>query len=317
MIYISGELVRELLDMKSCIKLMNDTFFALAKKECTQILRTALSLEERNILGVMPSSISSKKIAGAKILTVCPDNFNKGLPSHQGLVVVFETETGSLKAVVEGDAITEIRTAAVSAVATELLSRKDSKVLAILGSGLQARKHLEAIKLVRQIEYVTVWDINLDSAKKYSAEMSERFGIPVRVCKTTEEAVKDADIICTVTAAKEPILMGRHVKKGAHINAVGACNRNYRELDSELIKNSKFFSDSIESTINESGDFLIPLEEGVINKDHILGEIGDIILGKINGRKNYDDITIFEALGLAVEDLAAADFVINRALNLM
>ncbi|WP_435790132.1 ornithine cyclodeaminase family protein [Clostridium sp.] len=173
---------------------------ALSKGEAAQVLRTSMRLEERNILGAMPSSISSKNIVGAKILTIFPNNFNKGLPSHQGLVIVFETETGSLKAIVEG----------------------------------------EAIRLVRNIEYVTVWDINLESAEKYSKEISERFKIPVRVCKTLEEAVREADIICTVTAAKEPIMFGRHVKKGAHINAVGACTRDCRELDTMLVKNSKF-----------------------------------------------------------------------------
>lgn len=316
MIYITGEQVKELLDMESCIKLIRETLPALSKGEATQILRTAMKLEGRNVLGVMPAAISSKKIAGTKIITVFPDNFKKGLPSHQGIVAVLEAETGSLKAIVEGDAITAIRTAAVSAVATDLLSRRDSGVLAILGSGLQARKHLEAIKLVRNIKQVFVWDINMESAKRYSKEMSERFGIPVRVCVTSEEAVKAADIICTVTAATEPVLFGRHVKKGTHINAVGACTPNCRELDTELVKSCSLYSDCIESTINEAGDYLIPLNEGAISEEHILGEIGDIILGKIKGRENDEEITVFEALGLAVEDLAASDFVINKVAKL-
>jgi ornithine cyclodeaminase/alanine dehydrogenase-like protein (mu-crystallin family) len=312
MIYITGEQVMELLDMESCIKLMSETLSALSKGEATQVLRTAMKLQERNILGLMPSAINSKNIAGTKIITIFPENFNKGLPSHQGVVIVFETETGSLKALVEGEAITAIRTAAVSAVATDMLSNKNSKVLAILGSGLQARKHLEAIKLVRNIEVVKVWDINMESASRYSKEMSKKFKIPVVVCETSEEAVRDADIICTLTAAREPILFGSHVKKGAHVNAVGACTPNCRELDTELIKNCKLYSDCIESTVNEAGDYLIPLEEGAINREHIQGELGDVILGKISKRENEEDITVFKALGLAVEDLAAADFVLNR-----
>lgn len=313
MIYISGEQVKELLDMQTCIRLMSETLSALSRGEAIQVLRTAMKLEGRNVLGVMPSALLSQNIAGTKIITVLPENLYKGLPSHQGVVVVFEAETGSLKAVVEGNEITAIRTAAVSAVATDVLARQDAKSLAVLGTGVQARMHLEAIRLVRNIEQVYVWDRNMDSALKYSVEMSEKFGIAITACPTSEEAVKDADIICTVTAAKEPILFGKHVKKGAHINAVGACTPDCRELDTELVKISRFYTDRIESAIHEAGDFLLPFQEGVIGKDHILGEIGELLLGKIKGRVKKEDITVFEALGLAVEDLAAADFVINRA----
>jgi len=313
LIYISGEQVNKLLDMQTCIQLMRETLSVLSKGEAIQVLRTAMKLEGRNVLGVMPSALLSQNIAGTKIITILPENLYKGLPSHQGVVVVFEAETGSLKAVVEGNSITAIRTAAVSAVATDLLSRQDSKSLAVLGTGLQARMHLEAIRHVRNIEHVYVWDRNMESALRYSTEMSEKFDISITACPTSEEAVKDADIICTVTAAKEPILFGKHVKKGAHINAVGACTPDCRELDSQLVKDCKLYTDRMESALHEAGDFLIPLQEGVIAQDHILGEIGDILLGNIKGRGNQEDITVFEALGLAVEDLAAADFVINRA----
>ncbi len=316
MTFITGNQVKELLDMESCIKLMKETLSALSKGEAFQILRTAMRLEDRNILGLMPSAIHSKNIAGAKVITIFPENFNKGLHSHQGVVLVFETETGSLKAVVDGESITAIRTAAVSAVATDLLSNEDSGVLAILGSGLQARQQLEAIKLVRNIHTVKVWDRNKESAIKYSKEMNEKFNIHITVCNTSKEAVKDADIICTVTSAKEPILIGSHVKRGAHVNAVGACTPDNRELDTDLIKNCKLYSDCIESTVNEAGDYLIPLEQGAITREHIQGELGDVILGKISKRQNKDDITVFKALGLAVEDLAAADFVINKAIQL-
>lgn len=304
--------------MQSCIQLMRDTLAALARGEATQVLRTAMKLEERNVLGVMPSAFQSKNIAGTKVITVMPENSQKGLPSHQGIVIVFETETGTLKAVVEGEAITAIRTAAVSAVATDLLARKDSKVLAILGTGVQARMHLESIQLVRKIEQVFVWDRKVASAQKYAEEMSQQCKIPISYCETAEEAVKAADIICTVTAAKEPILFGKHVKKGAHINAVGACTPDCRELDTELVKMSRLYVDQIESAINEAGDFLIPYKEGAVDEKHIVGEVGKILLGKVEARQTDHEITVFEALGLALEDLAAADFVINafsRQLN--
>ncbi len=316
MIFITENQVKELLDMESCIKLMEETLSALGQGEAIQPLRTAMRLKENNILGLMPSAFHAKNITGAKVITIFPDNFSKGLHSHQGVVLVFETETGSLKAVVEGGAITAIRTAAVSAVATDLLANEDAGILAILGSGMQARQHLEAMKLVRNIHTVRVWDRNKESSITFSKEMNEKFNIHIQVCTTSQEAVNDADIICTVTAAKEPILFGRHVKKGAHVNAVGACTPNSRELDTDLIKNCKLYADCIESTENEAGDYLIPLTEGVITKEHIQGELGDIILGKIKKRQNKDDITVFKALGLAVEDLAAADFVINKAKKL-
>jgi ornithine cyclodeaminase len=311
--FISGDQVTEILDMQTCIQLMRETLSALSRGEAIQVLRTAMRLEGRNVLGVMPSALLAKNVVGTKVITIVPDNAYKGLPSHQGVVVVFEAETGSLKAIVEGETVTAIRTAAVSAVATDVLSRKDANSLAILGTGVQARMHLEAIRLVRKIDQVYVWDRRPESAVKYSKEMSEKFDISVVPCATAEEAVKHADIICTVTAAKEPVLFGRHVQKGAHINAVGSCTPDCRELDTELVKASKLYTDRMESANHEAGDYLIPLREGAIDETHLLGEVGDVLLGKIPGRQDGEEITVFEALGLAVEDLAAADFVINQA----
>ncbi|WP_312118240.1 ornithine cyclodeaminase family protein [Brevibacillus reuszeri] len=312
LIFISGEQVNKILDMQTCIQLMRETLSALSRGEAIQVLRTAMKLEGRNVLGVMPSALLAKNIVGTKVITIVPDNSYKGLPSHQGVVIVFEAETGSLKAIVEGETVTAIRTAAVSAVATDILSRKDANSLAILGTGVQARMHVEAILQVRDIEQVYVWDRRLESAVKFSKEMSEKFDISIVPCPTSEEAVKHADIICTVTAAKEPVLFGSHVKKGTHINAVGSCTPDCRELDTELIKACKLYTDRMESAIHEAGDYLIPLREGAIDEQHIMGEIGDILVGRISGRQDREEITVFEALGLAVEDLAAADFVINQ-----
>jgi ornithine cyclodeaminase len=227
--------------------------------------------------------------------------------------LVFETFTGQLVAAADGDAVTAIRTAAVSAVATELLSNKNAETLALLGSGRQARKHLEAIRLIRNIKKAFVWDIDTKSAIRYAAEMGEKFHLPVEVCQTSGEAVRGADIICTVTSSKEPVLFGKDVKDGAHINAVGACSANVRELDTETLVKGKVYADRMESILNEAGDFLIPLGSGAIGKEKIAGELGDALLGKIEGRRNTEEITIFEALGLAVYDLAAVDYLSKRA----
>jgi ornithine cyclodeaminase len=283
----------------------------LAEGKSALVLRVVMPLDSGNLLGVMPAA--SKTSAGVKVISVFPENFSRGLSSHQGVVLVFETETGKLKGIVDGDAITAIRTAAVSAVAADLLALENSSVLAILGSGTQARKHLEAIVLVREIKNVFVWDIDNDSAKRYAAEMGGKFGIPVEVCATTSEAVRNADIICTVTSAREPILFGKDLKKGVHINAVGACRPDARELDTEAMVKGKVYADRIESVLNEAGDFLIPLAEGAIGKNKITGELGDALINKIEGRQTSDEITIFEALGLAVYDLAAADYLLNKS----
>jgi ornithine cyclodeaminase len=309
--FIDREQVEALLDMKSCIVLMRKALIDLAEGNAKQALRMAMPLGGGNFLGLMPSSMASKNIAGVKIITIFPGNFQKGLPSHQGMVLVVETLTGSLKAMVDGEAITGIRTAAVSAVATDFLARKNVQSLAVIGSGLQARKHLEAVRLVRDIKMVFVWDIDAASAKRYADEMAGKFSLPVEVCGTSGEAARNADIICTVTAAREPVLFAKDIKSGAHINAVGACRPDARELDTETIVKGKLYADRMEAILNEAGDFLIPLSEGAVSKEKISGELGDALLGKINGRQGDDEITIFESLGLGVYDLAAADYLVN------
>lgn len=310
---IEKQEVSELLPMDECIRLMRDTLMEYSHKEARQVLRTAMAIGPQKILGVMPAAITSRHIAGAKILTVFPGNFKKDLPSHQGVVVIFETNTGAIRAVVDGEAITGIRTAAISAVATDTLARSDAHVLTMLGSGSQARRHLDAIHRVRDITEVRVWDIDTASAACYIEEMTETFGIPIKnCCGNVQQAVENADIICTVTSSRQPILFGAHVAPGTHINAVGACAAADRELDTEIVRRARFFGDSSESVHREAGDYLLPLQEGAIDERHFLGEIGSVIAGDIPGRKHPDEITIFEALGLAVEDLAAADYVIAK-----
>jgi len=310
--FIEKKQVEALLDMKTCIGLMRETLIDLAEGRALQVLRMLMPIEGGNILGVMPAAILSKNLAGTKVISVFPGNFNLGLPSHQGVVLVFETLTGEMKAMVDGESITAIRTAAVSAVATDLLARKDAQTLAIIGSGLQARTHLEALLHVRSIKTVCVWDIDMGSAKRYAAEMKEKYGIAVNVCQTSGEAVKDADIICAVTAAREPVIFGSCIKPGAHINAVGACRADMRELDTEALAKARLYADRMESLLNEAGDFLIPFNEGAVTKEIIVGELGDALISKISGRQNDGEITVFESLGLAVYDLAAADYVIGK-----
>ncbi len=312
--YFDREQVSALLDMQGCINLMKDTLVDYSYGRAIQTLRTAMPISPAKILGVMPAANPRLGVTGAKIITVFPDNFQRGLPSHQGAVVLFDIETGSLKAFLDGEGITGIRTAAVSAAATDALARPDAHVLCLLGSGLQARRHLEAIRLVRAVDEVRVWDINPDSVRRFQSEMQAAHGIPIRdCCGDVRAAVNGADIICTVTAAREPVLFGAHLSPGAHVNAVGACGARYRELDTEAICKSRFFCDSRESCMNEAGDFLIPLRQGEVLQEHLLGEIGRVLSLELPGRVSPEDITVFEAQGLAAEDLSAADYIFQKS----
>ncbi len=306
---ITAAQVAEILDMQHCIDLMRTALIALASGDAKQIVRPVLPLYGRNVLGMMPAYYAAGKVAGVKVLTVFPDNYQQNIPSHQGQVLVFEAETGGLKAIVDAESITGIRTAAVSAAVTQALARPDASRLAILGAGLQGRQHLRAIRLVRQLQEVTVWDIRPEAATAYAEEMGRETGLPVRVCAAAAEATREADIICTLTPSPEPILSAADVRPGAHINAVGACSPVARELSSDLMAVGRLFVDWKEAAVVEAGDYLLALQEGAISEEHILGEVGQVLAGKLPGRLNEADITIFEALGQALQDLIAANYV--------
>lgn len=301
--------VQEALEIGRCIRLMHDTLAEMARGGLEQPLRLALQADGKKLLGLMPAFSQSCGLLGAKILTVFPDNFKRGIPSHQGAVLLFDWDTGALKALVDAEAVTEIRTAAVSAAATDVLARRDAHTLALFGAGVQARSHLRAISSIRDIRRVLVWDYYPQAAERFQKEMQRETGLPITVCLLGEDAASEADVICTVTASRVPVLFGDWVGPGTHINAVGACRPADRELDTALVKSSSFFVDSRLSAVNEAGDFLIPLAQGEITEGHIRGEIGEVFAGLTPGRTARAEVTVFEALGLAAEDLAAADHV--------
>ena len=297
------------LSMAGCIGLMRTVLQDDAEGKSRQYLRTVTPLPGNNLLGFMPAYLGTGDYFGAKVITVFPGNHQAGLPSHQGSVLLFDTEHGALRFMADGDAITQIRTGAVSAVATDLLARPDAKRLALLGAGAQGRSHLEAMALVRRLTEVTVWDVRPENARRFAAEMAEKAGCPIRACSCAEEAVRDADIICTLTPSPTPVLESSWVKPGAHINAVGACSATARELSSDLVARCLLYGDSIESAEKESGDYLIPLSEGVIQKGHLRGTIGQLLCGEITGRTSAQDVTLFDTLGLAIEDVACAKYL--------
>lgn len=307
--------VRQLLPMNECIDVMAQALSALARGDAILPLRPVLWLpDRRGALGMMPSYLGDIGAVGLKVVTVFPGNHGTQYDSHQGAVLVFESEHGQLLAVIDASAITAIRTAAVSGLATRLLAREDSRDLAILGSGIQAKTHLAAMLEVRPFERIRVWSRSDDNAHKFAERSSQRHGVKVEVAPTARFAVEDADVICTTTSAREPILMGEWIAPGAHVNAVGSSVSFTRELDTAAVVKSRLYVDRRESTLNEAGDFLFPKQEGAITDEHIVGEIGELLIGKVKGRGSPDEITLFKSLGLAVEDLAAANHIYHKAL---
>jgi ornithine cyclodeaminase len=308
--------VRRLLPMRECMDAMTETLAALARGEAIQPLRYVMRLPDKvGALGVMPSYLANIKSMGLKVISVFPGNHGTKYDSHQGAVLLFEATHGQLLSLMDASAITAIRTAAVSGVATRLLAREDAASLAILGSGVQARTHLAAMIEARPIDRVRVWSRDAERAQGFAETESRRHGIPVTTGTTVREVVDSVDIICTTTAAPEPILNGDWIAPGTHINAVGSSVPFTRELDTAAVSKARLYVDRRESTLNESGDFLFAKKEGAIDDKHIVGEIGEILLGTVDGRRTPDEITLFKSLGLGVEDLAAANHVYRKAIE--
>ncbi len=311
---ISAAEVRQLLPMQQCVDLMADALMTLGRDEAINPLRHGIRLPGGlGILGLMPGQMNEPDTFGLKVVSVFPGNHGTAYDSHQGVVMLFETVHGSPVAIVDASEITAIRTAAASGVATRLLAREDASTLGVIGSGVQAKTHIEAMAAVRALRQVKVYSRNPARRERLSERAGTELGIPVTAVESAQLAVEGADIICTTTSSKDPVLLGDWIQDGCHVNAVGSSVRYTRELDTAAVLNARLFVDRMESTVNEAGDFLFPKQEGALDESHIVGEIGDILLGKLEGRTSADEITLFKSLGLAVEDLAAAHFVYNQA----
>ena len=315
---LSAEDVAKLLPMRDCIQVMRDALASLARGKALVPLRMVMRMPDASgFLGVMPGQIDAdggrEGALGMKAVSVFPGNARRGIDTHQGAVLLFEADTGRLSALMDGATITAIRTAAVSGVATDLLARKDAAELAILGAGVQARTHLEAIAAVRPIRRVRVWSRNPEHAVDLVKESSARYDATIEAVPTAEAAVRGADVVATVTASPAPVLQRPWVKDGAHINAVGSSIPTTREIDTATMAAARLFVDRRESALNESGDVLIPMREGAFTADHIQAELGEVIIGKDPGRRSAAELTLFKSLGLAVEDVASAAFILKRA----
>jgi alanine dehydrogenase len=306
-LFIDKEKITSLLPMEECILVMEKMFRSLTRGECIQPLRTMMWLPNKTgLLGIMPGHAENLGVMGIKVISVFHGNRDAGYPSHQGVVILFDSKHGRPLMIFDAEEITAIRTAAASALATQLLSKENSELLAIIGSGEQAQRHVEAILLVRKIKQINIWNRNENHAMELTERIPDKFNIPASAKKTAKEAVENADIICTVTSSSLPVVKGEWISDGTHINAIGSGTPAARELDTEAILKSKLFTDCYESLFNEAGDFLIPKKEGALTDHHVKAELGEVLEGIKKGRESNKEITIFKSLGIAAEDIFSA-----------
>lgn len=304
--FIDREEVAARLTYDVCIPIVREAMIAFSTGETRQLLRSILPLEAGRLFGVMTGALAGDGPFGAKLISVFPENFAKGVQSHQGLVLLFDPESGAPVCAVHAGEVTAIRTAAASAVATDALARPEAATLAILGYGEQAATHLRAISKVRALERVSVWGRSAELANAFAERMSAETGIAVSPADSAREAVAEADIVCTVTGAAEPILEGRWVRPGTHLNLVGSSYAGPVEIDSDLVVRSRFIADSREGVLAQGAEFLRAKDAGLVSDEHIVAEIGEVLAGRIEGRRTPEEITAYKSLGHIVQDLASA-----------
>ena len=315
LLVLSAPAVHELVSHAECADAMRAALAALARGQADQPLRTVLKpAGAAGMLGLMPSYRRGEAGAYAvKAICIFPGNPVLGLDTHQGVVLLSSAQTGEPLALLNASAVTELRTAATSVVATGLLARDDATELAIIGTGVQARAHLLAIAASRRLTQVRIAGRAAAAAARFAAEMAGHTDAEVTACGSAAEAVAGAGIVVTATSSAEPVLRREWLAPGTHINAVGACLPHARELDTATVAAAALFADSRESVRGESGDYLLALAEGAIEPDHIRAEIGEILIGSAPGRSDAGQITVFESLGVAVEDLATASLAVSKA----
>ena len=309
--FFSSDEIREKLTYERCIPAVRAAMTALSLGETLQLPRGVLPLEGERKFGVMTGALGGMGPVGSKLIAIFPENFDRGLSSHQGLVALFDRDTGAPMAVGEASSITAIRTGCASAVATDALARADAHHLLLLGYGEQSETHLQAIRRVRPIDQVTVWGRSQERAQAFARRMSEATGIEIAISTSVQEAAAEADIICTLTHAKDPILLGAWVKPGTHINAVGSSVPGPVEIDDDLVVKSRFVADSRVNVLAAGAEFLKAKEAGLIGDEHIVAEIGEVLAGKIPGRRTAEEITLYKSLGHIVQDLASLATILD------
>jgi ornithine cyclodeaminase/alanine dehydrogenase-like protein (mu-crystallin family) len=313
---LTEEHVRSLLTMSDLITAMESAVARFSAREVLQPVRTVLTVGPTHAyFGVMPAYIAQPASLGAKVVTVFNANHARGLPSHLATIMLLDPETGSLLAIMDGRFITEARTAAVSAVSTRHLARPNASRLAIIGTGVQARSHLEAYAEVRTLEEVRVWSPQSHSRDRFVHDMNGRIPARIQATDSAELAVREADLVVLATSAPEPVIEDGWVAPGAHVVSVGACRPDQREMAPDLVARARVFVDSRAAALVESGDVVLGIKEKRFDDRHIAGELGEVVLGRVSGRTSQDGVTIFKSLGMAVEDVVAADLAYRRAVE--
>lgn len=313
---LNEQQVHSLLPMHDLIAAMEAALAKFSAREVLQPIRSVLTVgPTKAYFGLMPAFVPRPASLGAKLVTVFGENHKKQLPSHMATILLLDPETGALQAILDGRYITEARTAAVSAVSTRFLANPDAGTLAIIGSGVQARSHLEAYRHVRQLKQVRIWSPSERSRAQFVDDMSPKVPVQIVNAPSAEAAVRGADLVVLVTSSPTPVIDDAWVSAGAHVVCVGACRPTQQEMPPPLVKRGRLYVDSSAAAVVEAGDIVMNIAAGLFDASHIRGELGELVLGRVEGRKSLDEITIFKSLGMAVEDVVAADLVFRRAVE--
>ena len=312
-LFLSEQEVYRRLDYDGCIAAMRDAMAALSRDGRDQPLRQIAELERGKVFGAMPGFLPETSDYGAKLISVFPDAVAPGRSSHRGIVVLFDGNSGQATCIADAGAVTHVRTACTSAAATDGLARPDASFLAIFGCGAQAQSHLRALTRIRRIKAIGIWGRNNLVAEKFAQKASAELGLEVRAWEDPAALTAQAHIICTVTSAEEPIVKGAWVRPGTHVNAVGSSYAGPREIDSELVARSRYFVDYRKGALVSAGEFLLAKAEGLVSDNHIAGEIGDVLIGRGEGRRTPDEVTVFKSIGHIAQDLAALRYALGQS----
>lgn len=307
--------VRALLDYDGCIEAVRAAMARLTADGTSQPLRSIVEIAPGRLFGLMPGSLPAPEGFGAKVISVFAQAERPGRSAHRGVVVLFDRQSGDVACIADAGAVTEIRTAAASAVATDALARPDAARLAIFGCGVQAAAHVRALARVRPLERIAVWARSPARAREFATRMEREVRVPVQAVADGREAAAGADIICTVTGSATPVLLGEWVRPGTHVNAVGSSHAGPVEIDPALVLASRYVADSRRSALAAAAEFLLAKEAGMIDDSHIAAEIGEILLGRVTGRTSRGQITLYKSLGHVVQDLAAVAYVHAHAMG--
>jgi alanine dehydrogenase len=309
---ITSNDVKDVVGMKDAIDLMSVAFSSFSGQQCYVPPRSVNDIPGMDLTIILkPAYMETLGRTGIKILSQNEGNRFTDLPTITGIILLIDADTGQILALMDGAYITELRTGAASGLASDYLARKDAEILAIFGCGAQGRTQLEAVAAVRNIKRVYVYDIDSVAADIYQKDMRKKFDIEISHTHDPGH-LKEVDIICTSTNSQSPLFLMNHIKEGVHINAIGSYKPQMQEIDPEIIKNSRLYVDSVESCVRESGDIIVPIKDGQISEDHIIGEIGDVVSGNAEGRKSGKDITVFKSVGIAIQDLVVANEAYQR-----